>query len=391
MQPTENSTATDTRLRNDRLDFLRGVAVILVLVFHHRLIRIGGFGVDLFFVLSGFLVSGLLFSEYKIFGDIKPLHFLTRRGFKIYPLYYLSIAFTTVYVLVSPRFSFLNYKGVLVLLAPEVLFYQNYKPAFWAHHWSLAVEEHFYILLSVLIFFLARRGVLESRKIFLAIGVLVFGLCLALRINRSLHYPGWPTFFQTHLRLDSLFAGVLLGHFYHFARPALANFYGRHKKLLAGLFLANLWLALMRFIPYHPSRTNLFPPFTYTFWYISFGALLIIFLFSEKVVTYLKRILTPRGYRLICKTGFYSYSIYLFHLYLMKFVVGEQYFAGDTRLPPTLPVVLSFVVYFAGSILLGVLASRLVEIPLLRVRDRYFPRRSKPPVAREPVAARPAP
>jgi peptidoglycan/LPS O-acetylase OafA/YrhL len=75
------------------IDFLRGIAILLVLLRHQYLFtftsRMGWIGVDLFFVLSGFLVSGLLFKEYVKFGDIKPKLFLIRRGFKIYPIYFL--------------------------------------------------------------------------------------------------------------------------------------------------------------------------------------------------------------------------------------------------------------------------------------------------------------
>ena len=77
------------------IDFLRGVAVLLV-VFRHItlepiLLTVGWAGVDLFFVLSGFLVSNLLFQEYKQTQSVKPIRFLIRRGFKIYPLFYLII------------------------------------------------------------------------------------------------------------------------------------------------------------------------------------------------------------------------------------------------------------------------------------------------------------
>ena len=81
-----------TRLRE--LDFLRGIAILLVLLRHNYLFdftfKIGWIGVDLFFVLSGFLVSGLLFKEYLKFGNINPSLFLIRRGFKIYPIFYLT-------------------------------------------------------------------------------------------------------------------------------------------------------------------------------------------------------------------------------------------------------------------------------------------------------------
>lgn len=84
-----------TFMRITSIDFLRGVAVLLV-VFRHIyfepvLVTVGWIGVDLFFVLSGFLVSNLLFQEYKQTQTVKPIRFLIRRGFKIYPLFYLMI------------------------------------------------------------------------------------------------------------------------------------------------------------------------------------------------------------------------------------------------------------------------------------------------------------
>jgi len=77
-------------MRIKGLDFLRGIAILLVLFRHNPLgnnifYHFGWLGVDLFFVLSGFLVSGLLFTEYKKRGEVRIKRFLIRRGFKIYP------------------------------------------------------------------------------------------------------------------------------------------------------------------------------------------------------------------------------------------------------------------------------------------------------------------
>jgi len=79
-------------VRNKRLDILRCIAVLLVLLdhsgIHPFLTQTGWTGVDLFFVLSGFLISGLLFAEYKKRGAIDFKRFLIRRGLKIYPAFY---------------------------------------------------------------------------------------------------------------------------------------------------------------------------------------------------------------------------------------------------------------------------------------------------------------
>ncbi len=87
-------------MRNKGLDFLRLIAVVLVLVRHlvlpHQpgvllsmLNQAGWIGVDLFFVLSGFLISSLLFGEYQATGDIDTIRFLVRRAFKIYPPFWV--------------------------------------------------------------------------------------------------------------------------------------------------------------------------------------------------------------------------------------------------------------------------------------------------------------
>ena len=122
-------------MRLSQIDFLRGIAVILVLFRHFKIVpvlySIGWIGVDLFFVLSGYLVSGLLFKEYQKFGSIKPGLFLIRRGFKIYPLFYLAIGMTVV----------INYflKGTInwSQVIPELIFVQNYFKGLWNHTWSL--------------------------------------------------------------------------------------------------------------------------------------------------------------------------------------------------------------------------------------------------------------
>ncbi|MBK9638567.1 MAG: acyltransferase [Bacteroidetes bacterium] len=136
--------------RRSELDFLRGVAILLVLFRHYLyndyLYDIGWIGVDLFFVLSGFLVSGLLFKEFKITNSVNYLNFLIRRGFKIYPVFYLFITFTILWKIKihSPL--------ELRCLVGEIFFLQNYVGNMWSHTWSLAVEEHFYLLLTLLIF-----------------------------------------------------------------------------------------------------------------------------------------------------------------------------------------------------------------------------------------------
>jgi peptidoglycan/LPS O-acetylase OafA/YrhL len=95
--------------RNQSLDVLRAIAVFGVLGDHAPYYaiwaRAGGYGVDLFFVLSGFLISGLLFQEYKSSGGLRIRRFLIRRGFKIWPSYHrlvISVELTNSCLANSP-------------------------------------------------------------------------------------------------------------------------------------------------------------------------------------------------------------------------------------------------------------------------------------------------
>jgi peptidoglycan/LPS O-acetylase OafA/YrhL len=142
-------------MRNLGLDLLRFVAVFLVLGRHLHLPpdaspildswkRGGWVGVDLFFVLSGFLVSSLLFKEQIRTGSVDMWRFLIRRGFKIYPAFWCMLRFTL---------TVQNMQGTppnTQTLLGELLFLQNYLGGIWPHTWSLAVEEHFYLGIAAL-------------------------------------------------------------------------------------------------------------------------------------------------------------------------------------------------------------------------------------------------
>ena len=103
----------------------------------------------IFFVLSGFLVGGLLFKEHLTSGTVRLGRFLIRRGFKIYPLLWVSLA-----LVVAVQTT----QGISVpceSLLAEFLFFANYRPGVLGVTWSLAVEEHFYLLLPLLLLLVA--------------------------------------------------------------------------------------------------------------------------------------------------------------------------------------------------------------------------------------------
>src|SRR5690606_2129619 len=106
----------------------------------------------LFFVLSGYLVSTLIYKEFLSTGRFSMKVFLIRRGLKIYPLFYSFVIISLIFVAVSTYFFGYQKEDLSFKIFSEVVFVQNYFEGLWGHTWSLAIEEHFYLLLAGTLF-----------------------------------------------------------------------------------------------------------------------------------------------------------------------------------------------------------------------------------------------
>ena len=361
--------------RSQTLDLLRAVAVLLVLGRHLDLdgcqagglvrrgleawYRGGWTGVDLFFVLSGFLISGLLFREHQQHGRISYKRFFIRRGLKIYPPFYLLLLVTWgVHWYQTGR---LETRGLIV----EAFFVQNYFVGWWSHAWSLAVEEHFYLLLPMILIVLAWAHAARRDKFKLIPWILVglALLCLGLRLVVSLRHPyNFGTHqARTHLRIDSLFFGVMLSYFYHYHPAWLPRL--RPYRLM--LLIPGLFMILPAFI--FPVETTFFLHTSgMTLLYIGFGLILMAML-AGPVCQY-------RPLSWIAYVGSRSYSIYLWHLPLAFWGVAvvNHFFGGFG----SWWLYAGF--YLGGAVVVGIAMSELAEYPVIRLRDRMFPSRSNP-------------
>jgi peptidoglycan/LPS O-acetylase OafA/YrhL len=317
----------------------------------------GWIGVDLFFVLSGFLISGLLFKEYKSTEKINAVRFLIRRGFKIYPIFYTFILLTVVTKFLSGE------KIPWWSLTGELLFLQNYMGRLWDHTWSLAVEEHFYIAIVILLLFLIKYGYLKKQKIVISIFVSLLLICFLERVITNIIYPSHINSYETHLRFDSLLAGVIVSYFFHFKLEYIRTVYNNHKRKMLALFIL-----LISFTPFIDSESSFFiKTLGFTLLYTAFSLLLLLFLLDWDINQKLDKFFGKNIVSLISKTGFYSYSIYIIHLYIRTYLM--QYI--ETAYP--LPEKINFTVYFIVSIIMGMFVSTYLEIPILKFRDKYFP------------------
>jgi peptidoglycan/LPS O-acetylase OafA/YrhL len=217
------------------LDTLRAVAILAVMIFHlqgrlpHALdlvVHVGWAGVDLFFVLSGFLIGSQLLEPFVCGERLRVVDFYLRRGFRILPAYLVVVA---LYFLVPAwreqpglpaLWKFLTFTVNLVMNYPAELAF--------SHASSLCVEEHFYLVLPVLVVWLMRKpSAAKTIAFFCAVvvfGVLVRSWELFHVVRGTADGEAWPMFmkriyYPTYCRLDGLVVGVALACLRMF-RPA---------------------------------------------------------------------------------------------------------------------------------------------------------------------------
>lgn len=194
---------------NPALDGMRGVAIVLVLLSHAYVPLFDGafFGVDLFFVLSGFLITSLLLLEHQGSGRLALGRFYWRRFLRLMPA---LVAFLLAYCLLAPRvWPQLDdiYSDALV----SVLYLADYGIAFFdspdtlLHMWSLSVEEHFYLLWPLILLLVLRFAPRGQRWWPVAL----------LWLLGTLWRVGWvlegQVFYQVFFRFDTRFSGLVAG------------------------------------------------------------------------------------------------------------------------------------------------------------------------------------
>lgn len=359
------------------LDALRAIAIFLVLGRHTSVAevwtRVGWCGVDLFFVLSGFLISGLLFQEYKRFGDIRLGTFWLRRGLKIYPAFYVyTIAVAVTYVLVFSRIP--GFEFPIRPLLVDATFLSSYFQGLSSHTWSLAIEEHFYFLLPVFLLVLMKvrgRKDADPFRSIPAVFVVIAAGSLALRM---LARPADPRdyfsyLFPTHLRMDGLFCGVMIGYLFHFKPQILARVSGWPMLIVGTALLTPVYL-------FEIENWNMYS-WGLTTTYLGFACILV-WAVHQRVQ---RGDLLSWPVAVLARIGFYSYSIYLWHWLIIYYLRAYvRYRCMSTGFPfewsgtmETLQWPLCVIL----SVVVGIVMAVVIEQPVLRLRDRWFPSRTQ--------------
>jgi peptidoglycan/LPS O-acetylase OafA/YrhL len=362
-------------VHHDALDGLRAVGVLLVMVEHlrafafpsSRLLPPGGYiGVDVFFVLSGYLITSLLLSERESTGRVSFRGFYRRRAFRLFPA--------------LGAFMLVQAAGAAVTgqrLRDEVHFWigattytTNWLmargwsvPANTGHLWSLAVEEQFYLVWPLVLVLATKRWGPRSVGPVAVVGI---GIALASRTYLEHRWgAGYPNvYLHTETRLDGLLLGALLAW-------ALAQGWRPSRRAARAAGWAGL-AALLAFVAWtNPTDGFLYARGGYTLLALAAAAVILAALDET---WWPSRILAMR---LPAAIGRLSYSLYLWHFLVLFLLLATL---------RDLPEPVAIAVFAAASFVPATISYRYVETPF-RALGRS-PRRSRDGAAQAPTSPR---
>ncbi|OOG44663.1 acyltransferase family protein [Polaromonas sp. A23] len=331
------------------IDGLRALALLPVIFFHAGFQTFGGgyIGVDVFFVISGYLITSIILAE-KAAGTFTLRSFYERRARRILPALFLvmlvCIPFAWLWLLPSDMKEFSASLVAVSTFSSNVLFWwesgyfdtaAELKPLL--HTWSLAVEEQYYLIFPL--FLMLTWKLNRTRMVWLLLAIAVVSLGLA---QKGAFASPAATFYMLHTRIWELLVGALLA--FYMAREA-AGSVKPNPQLASFASLAGLLLIVSAVLFYgkgtpYPSLFTLLPVL---------GAGLVILLASPE--NFAGRLL---GSRLLVGTGLLSYSAYLWH---------QPIFAFARRKALEEPGPLAFLAMGALAFVLAYLSWRYIEQP----------------------------
>jgi peptidoglycan/LPS O-acetylase OafA/YrhL len=298
------------------IDALRAIAVLAVFFYHANTggWMPGGFlGVDVFFVISGYLITALLLSEYRRAGHLNVLRFWMRRARRLLPAVAVMIAVTLVLAAIvipgdvpslrGDALASLFYVNNWHLIVSDQSYFQEFaRPSLFRHLWSLSVEEQFYLLWPLM--FAAGMKLFGRQRLLL--GVLA-GAGLSTLLMMVLFNPGSPdrVFYGTDTRAVGLLLGVALAMVWHPSR--LRPITGRGARwILDGVGVLALAMILRTFFEVHDFDPSLYHG---GFLLLAFWTALLVGVLAHPAA----RLGTVLGTPPLVWLGLRSYSFYLWH------------------------------------------------------------------------------
>lgn len=341
-------------------DGMRGMAILLVMLFHTGIPNFkGGFiGVDIFFVLSGFLITSLLIKEQASTGRINLKHFYLRRILRLAPALLLLLLTVAIsgFALMLKGPAYTDFSSVLITLfysANWVRAFNLHPMGILSHTWSLSIEEQFYMLWPIMIILLLKH-VKSKKEIFNIVFTLsILSWFLRIYLTQS-GFPAERIYNGLDTRADGLLIGCLAAIMHNFSLQEEWFSFGTKRYIL----LKNLAFAGLTFpfvILFNISWRNINMFYWINFLVEVFTAALILHIISNNTGL-IKRLLT---FKPLVWTGSISYGIYLWHDPV--FEVMRSY--GFSKLSI---LVLGSIITFAIS----TASYYIMEKPVLRLKKR---------------------
>ena len=369
------------------LDLLRFVAIFMVLLGHSLILAPENLkpyvyqfiydGVAIFFVLSGFLIGGILI---KILNKENPsykglLDFWKRRWMRTLPAYFLVLIFLIFYTLIFLPKNFPE--GWFRFFFFTQNFLGHYRPEFFAEAWSISVEEWFYllvplILFSILIFF---KTTIKLTMLFISLIIILLVTWYRFHLYYSFNIPNNPNpdqliYFKETLinlriryqvipRLDSIMYGVLGAFLAHYT-PKIWN-----NKLNVFLFFIGLYIL-------YNTKLNIgktYAPFA-VIWYPSIISMAIFMM-----LPFLSNMRKGLGKWTSWITFFslISYSMYLVNLNVVTIAIIKHTIHGDYSLDKFIPDdywVLDYILFWVLTIFISFILYKFIEVPFMKMRDK---------------------
>lgn len=364
---------TPSRQHFGALDGLRGVAILLVLLhgfdviqpsgfFEHALddsLDLGWIGVQLFFVLSGFLITGILLDTRQATGYYRS--FFKRRFLRIFPLYYgiLIVAFVLLPSLAGPIDGSAHEWWLWIYVANFTAPFGAGVPAF-PHFWSLCVEEQFYLLWPLLVRQLGRRGVIVLSSVLVVVAV-ASRIYVRHRLGEPIGHEAAYSF--TPCRMDALAIGAVVAALMR-GGGGVARVANRQPGVITAI---GVLVLLAGIVAGHLQRTGaMMQAFGYTVIALGFALLLVGALNRSGRVA---RLLAWAPLR---HCGTYSYGMYVFYAPLHLFV-GLPLLATLAATPSMGEALAYEVVAIAVTFALGALSWHVYERHFLALKARLAP------------------
>ncbi|MEO8771218.1 MAG: acyltransferase, partial [Ferruginibacter sp.] len=357
------------------LDHLRTLAILFVFLYHYSHLfphpgwtspigKFGWTGVDLFFVLSGYLISSQLFEMIKAGRKISFPVFFIKRFFRIIPAYlfvlaiYFCIPYAREWEALAPIWKYISFTQNLGLdLRTQRTF---------SHAWSLCIEEQFYLALPITLIGLVYFKTIK-KAFLLLIALFIFGFMIRFYSYNHLVEPfidtdgGWSywytwIYYPTYCRLDGLLTGVSIAALFVF-RPLIKERicqFGNWLLLLSVIVLTGAYFLCMEETSFEASVFG-FPLVSFGYGFMLMGAVSpksIFYKFNSKTTTILATL---------------SYPIYLTHKIVIH-ITQDQFSKTGIDVNGNLMFLICIITCFIAAWMLN----RLIEKPFLRLRDKLL-------------------